>query len=207
VLGLTISLWRRVIARSDLRIPGANLDNVPTRPVYLFIRGDSDSLDVVAGLSLKDIFRHLNDFVHFHPARAHALAPYPAAGPCVWSVTPHGVRDRSRIFCAVAFQTLRQWTRTAISPAVADALRVQHLYGSHCYKSQRGRRLHRFPSARPRPSWNGASGELRLVPMRSYAAQKSGTVGELERAGPLLDRAMELRCGATRNAAAAVPTE
>ncbi|HEX3409915.1 MAG TPA: glycosyltransferase family 4 protein [Candidatus Binataceae bacterium] len=123
VLGLTLALIRAghraaLICHPDgiLRHRGqaAGVDCYPLR-----IR---NSIDLAAGLKLRDFLKRKNyDIVHFHTARAHALAPFVRRCASALVVTRRMDYPPNRFFAPFLFNRAVDGV-AAISPAVADAL-------------------------------------------------------------------------------------
>ncbi len=123
VLALTLALMRSG-HRADLicdpagalwqRARAAGIECLPLR-----IR---NSLDAAAGLKLRRILaRNHYDVVHFHTARAHALAPFAYRRAGVAVVTRRMDFAPNRLFAPWLFNRAVDGV-AAISPAVADAL-------------------------------------------------------------------------------------
>jgi glycosyltransferase involved in cell wall biosynthesis len=123
VIGLTIALIRAG-HRADLicdpagvlwqRAQAAGVECHPLR-----IR---NSVDVAAGLKLRKILAHKHyDVVHFHTARAHALAPFARGRAHALIVTRRMDYAPNRFFAPWLYNRAVDGV-AAISPAVADAL-------------------------------------------------------------------------------------
>jgi glycosyltransferase involved in cell wall biosynthesis len=205
VLGLTIALMEAGHRADLICDPGGQLwQRAHTAGVICHPLRIRNSIDVVAGLKLRGYLSHNQyDVVHFHTARAHALAPYACGRAGALVVTRRMDYAPNQIFAPWLFNRAVDGV-AAISPAVADALARSGVATDRIAIIPSGVDCERFhpPAAAERER---ARGELGLVP----GDLAVGTVGMLEtRKGQrYLIEAMELLCGDGANAAAAVPTE
>ncbi len=123
VLGLTLALIR-VGHRADLICdpagalwPRARAAGVECYPLRI-----RNSVDAAAGLKLRRLLAQSNyDLVHFHTARAHALAPFARGGARALVVTRRMDYAPNRLFAPWLYNSAVDGV-AAISPAVADAL-------------------------------------------------------------------------------------
>lgn len=123
VLGLTLAL-NRAGHRADLfcdpvgRLwPRAQHDGITCHPLRI-----RNSVDVLAGLKLRGyLARNHYDVVHFHTARAHALAPFARGRADALVVTRRMDYAPNRMLVPWLYNRAIDGV-AAISPAVADAL-------------------------------------------------------------------------------------
>jgi glycosyltransferase involved in cell wall biosynthesis len=123
VLGLTLALIRAG-HRADLICdpagalwPRARAAGVECYPLRI-----RNSVDATAGLKLRRLLAQSNyDLVHFHTARAHALAPFARGGARALVVTRRMDYAPNRLFAPWLYNSAVDGV-AAISPAVADAL-------------------------------------------------------------------------------------
>jgi glycosyltransferase involved in cell wall biosynthesis len=123
VLGLTLALIHAGHCADLICDPGGILwqraQAAGVKPYPLRIR---NSVDAAAGLKLRKFLAHNNyDVVHFHTARAHALAPFAQRRARALIVTRRMDYAPNRLFAPWLYNRAVDGI-AAISPAVADAL-------------------------------------------------------------------------------------
>jgi len=123
VLGLTLALIRAGHSADLFCDPAGKLwqraqaAGVTCRPLRI-----RNSIDVLAGLKLRGyLSRNHYDVVHFHTARAHALAPFAQGRTGALVVTRRMDYTPNRMFAPWLYNRAVDGV-AAISPAVADAL-------------------------------------------------------------------------------------
>jgi glycosyltransferase involved in cell wall biosynthesis len=123
VLGLTLALIRAGHSADLFCDPAGKLwqraqaAGVTCRPLRI-----RNSIDVLAGLKLRGyLSRNHYDVVHFHTARAHALAPFAQGRAGALVVTRRMDYAPNRMFAPWLYNRAVDGV-AAISPAVADAL-------------------------------------------------------------------------------------
>jgi len=123
VLGLTLALIRAGHSADLFCDPAGKLwqraqaAGVTCRPLRI-----RNSIDVLAGLKLRGyLSRNHYDVVHFHTARAHALAPFAQGRTGALVVTRRMDYAPNRMFAPWLYNRAVDGV-AAISPAVADAL-------------------------------------------------------------------------------------
>ena len=123
VLGLTLALMRKGHCADLICDPaGALWQRARARGVTCYPLRIRNSVDAAAGLKLRTLLAHNHyDIVHFHTARAHALAPFAWGRARALIVTRRMDYAPNRLFAPWLYNRAIDGV-AAISPAVADAL-------------------------------------------------------------------------------------
>ena len=123
VLGLTLALMRAGHHADLICDPaGALWERARAAGIVCYPLRIRNSVDAAAGLKLRKLLAHRPyDVVHFHTARAHALAPFVQGRARALIVTRRMDYAPNRLFAPWLFNRAVDGV-AAISPAVADAL-------------------------------------------------------------------------------------
>jgi glycosyltransferase involved in cell wall biosynthesis len=123
VLGLTLALMREGHRADLLCDPAGKLwERAQTAGITCYPLRIRNSVDALAGLKLRGyLSRNHYDVVHFHTARAHALAPFARGRADALVVTRRMDYAPNRMFAPWLYNRAVDGV-AAISPAVADAL-------------------------------------------------------------------------------------